>query len=819
MTDIVDQPREPLYSFSPLRNKVLEMRRPAAHPTILEYSRPELKLAGVRIDPSGFCRSKQSHYLSLAFGDRTVDDLKLPFPEGAEHVKSVSGIPPGHGIRDVSWSTDGRQIAFTVRKLPDRPDESPPPAELWVASVEECHARKLVGGLNSVFVSYTWLGNDSLIVATIPEPVRNGPSPLDGPKSFGPRVESSQGKSQSRTYQDLLKDAHDEALFEHFCTSTLVKVDVASGTISPLGEGNGRVYTACSTSPSGEYVMVAWLQKPWSYSLPCGRFPKVVELWDKDGNFVKRLADLPLARDIPLAFDSCREGPRSVGWRDDKPHEVTWVECQDGGDPSVDVSPRDVLYGLDASEAAEAAGTAPTILGQTDMRYSGVLWCDDSLALMYESEWKTRTSKTWVIAPGNGGADKKLLFDLNYEDSYNDPGSPVLRRDENGSYILAEVDKKRQILLSGAGACPEGSKPFLDLLDLDSGEKRRLWRSSPPQFESMSTILSDTVPGVIKLEDLEMLARRETEDEPAQFSIATFTKDGELDKDVQISNFDHPYPGLVGMKKEILQYERKDGVKLNGTLYTPPGFDKTSGEKLPCVLWAYPREFKTKDSAGQLRKSPHQFVSIGATSPLMMLTEGYCVFDGPSMPIFGEGDDEPNDTYVDQLVMSAEAAVAALAETGYVDTTRVAVGGHSYGAFMAAGLMCHASELFTCAVARSGAYNRTLTPFGFQSEERTIWQSPETYSLMAPFMHANKVTRPVLLIHGEADNNAGTFPLQSERFFAALKGHGVTTRLVGIELDRRADARSDSLTHATRFVRSPGYSAVRITRIFCERYG
>lgn len=680
MMDIVDQPREPLYSFSPLRDMVLEMRRPPAHPTILEYSRPELKLAGVRIDPSGFCRSKQSHYTSLSLGKRTTEDLKLPFPEGAEHVQTVEGIPEGHGIRDVSWSTDGMQIAFTVRKLPDRPDESPPPAELWVASVADCTARKLVGDLNSVFVSYSWLGNDSLIVSTVPKSVRNGRSPLDAPKSFGPRVESftSQDgvKSQSRTYQDLLKNAHDEALFEHYCRSTLVKVDVASGSVTQLDDKcsggddraaqDGRVYTACSTSPSGEYVMVAWLQKPWSYSLPCGRFPKVVELWDKDGNFIKRLADLPLAANIPLAFDSCREGPRSVGWRDDKPHEMTWVECQDGGDPAVDVSPRDVLFGLDASEAGDPSA-APTVLGQTDMRYSGVLWCDDSLALMYESEWKTRTSKTWIIAP-DGSVEKKLLFDLNYEDSYNDPGSPVLRRDENGSYILAEVDKKRQILLSGAGASPEGSKPFLDLLDLDSGEKRRLWRSSPPQFESMSTILSDTVPGVIKLEDLEMLARRETEDTPAQFSIATFTKDGELDKDVQISDFDHPYPGLVGMKKEILQYERKDGVKLNGTLYTPPGFDKTSGVKLPCVaesagdyrsispsltglvthsfthslisllclfvqprciLWAYPREFKTKDSAGQLRKSPHQFVTIGSTSPLMLLTEGYAVFDGP----------------------------------------------------------------------------------------------------------------------------------------------------------------------------------------------
>ena len=458
------------------------------------------------------------------------------------------------------------------------------------------------------------------------------------------------------------------------------------------------------------------------------------------------------------------------------------------------VSPRDILYGLDASTAADPAAT-PSILGETDMRYSGVLWCDDSLALMYESEWKTRTSKTWVIAP-DGSAEKKLLFNLNYEDSYNDPGNPVLRRDENGSYVLAEIDKKRQILLSGAGASPEGSKPFLDLLDLDSGETRRLWRSSPPQFESMSTILSDTVPGVIKLEDLEMLARRETEDTPAQFSIATFTKDGKVKSDVQISQFPHPYPGLVGMKKHILQYERqKDGVKLNGTLYLPPNYDKARDGTLPCVLWAYPREFKSRDTAGQLRKSPHQFVSIGSTSPLMLLTMGYAVMDGPSFPIFAEGEDEPNDTYVDQLVESAVAAVKALEDTGFVDGSRVAVGGHSYGAFMAAGLMAHAPDLFTCALCRSGAYNRTLTPFGFQSEERTIWDAPETYAAMAPFMHANKVKNPVLLIHGEADNNPGTFPMQSERMFQALKGHGVQTRLVILPYESHGYSARESVLH------------------------
>lgn len=335
----------------------------------------------------------------------------------------------------------------------------------------------------------------------------------------------------------------------------------------------------------------------------------------------------------------------------------------------------------------------------------------------------------------------------------------------------------------------------MDLFDLDTKEKKRIWQSAPPYYEVMSTILNDTTEGVLPLEGLQMLARRETEEEPPQFSIATFAESFKLKEDRQISNFPHPYPSLKGMKKKILQYKREDGVQLNGTLYLPPGFDEANEGKLPCILWAYPREFKSKDTAGQLRKSPHQFVSIGSTSPLMMLSQGYAVLDGPSFPIFAEGEEEPNDSYVEQLTSSARAAVKELNSQGYIDTSRIAVGGHSYGAFMAAGLLAHEPSLFKCGIARSGAYNRTMTPFGFQAEERTLWQAKETYSRMSPFMNADKVERPILLIHGEADNNPGTFPMQSERMYAALKGHGVTSRLVILPYESHSYTARESILH------------------------
>lgn len=464
---------------------------------------------------------------------------------------------------------------------------------------------------------------------------------------------------------------------------------------------------------------------------------------------------------------------------------------QDGGDPNVHASPRDIVYSLDASKAGKEE---PLELAATNMRFGGIAFGSDSLALLYESEWKSRRSKTWLFSPAKLFTPE-LVFDLNYEDSYNDPGSPMLRRTELGTYVIAEIEKCNQVILQGNGASPDGSKPFLDLFDLKTKEKRRIWQSAPPYFEVMSTILSDQKEGILKLDGLQMLARRETEDTPPQFSIASFDSTGSIVEDRQISNFPHPYPSLVGMKKKILQYEREDGVKLNGTFYLPPGYEEGRSEKLPCILWAYPREFKSKDTAGQLRKSPHQFITIGSTSPLMMLSLGYAVLDGPSFPIFAEGDEEPNDTYVEQLTSSARAAVEELDRQGCVDVSRLAVGGHSYGAFMAAGLLAHEPNLFKCGIARSGAYNRTMTPFGFQAEERTLWEAIDTYNTMSPFMNADKITKPLLLIHGEADNNPGTLTIQSERMFAALKGHGVSTRLVILPYESHSYNARESILH------------------------
>lgn len=569
-------------------------------------------------------------------------DQVVPAPE--EQLRHVTGYPPGSWLNLVSMSPDGRYIAFTVRS-PGGPGDPPrKPLELWVADAETGAARVLLRspelGLNTVFEDYSWADDETIVAAVLPEGA--GPPPSRAAFLAAPKVFDNSGgrKSQNRTWTDLLKDEHDVALFEHYGTSRLVSVHVPSGRVSPLGPP--RLYVDVDPSPDGRFLLVSWLERPFSFAVPCGRFPKRTQLWDKQGGLLREVCYLPLAEDIPIAFNACRKGPRAVGWRDDKPAELSWIEARDGGDPAVEVSPRDVVYTLpvgdaydgratttvaagaaatggavadasasnghssssgaaaaaapssSSSAAAEAAAAAarvaalpPSVLATTDLRCGGVAWCDGDLALLYESWWKTRRSVIWTLSPDRPQDGKKVLFDRNYEDTYADPGSPLSRRTKLGTYVLAKVDGARKLLMSGTGASPEGNRPFLDLLDIDTGATSRLWQSAPPYYEQLGSIMSD-VDGEspIKLDGLQMLLTRETARDPPQSYLKTFGAGGAPASERQVTAYPHPYPHLVDMQREVIRYPRADGVMLTATLYLPPGYDKERDGPLPCIFWA-----------------------------------------------------------------------------------------------------------------------------------------------------------------------------------------------------------------------------------------
>jgi dipeptidyl aminopeptidase/acylaminoacyl peptidase len=520
--------------------------------------------------------------------------------------------------------------------------------------------------------------------------------------------------------------------------------------------------------------------------VPAFRFPRRVEVWSTAGERVSRLADLPLHEEVPIAFGSVPTGPRDYQWRADAPATVAWVEALDGGDAGREAAERDRVFEL----AAQFAG-APRPLATLALRFGGLDWSSGELALAYEWWWKTRTQRAWRLRPDRPGAAPELLFEVNWEDRYNLPGEPAKTTNAAGREVLATADGGRTIFLIGDGASAEGDRPFLDAFDLATKETERLFRSEAPFYERPVEVL-DPEAGVV-------LTRRESVDEPPNYFLRRLA-DGDgastaavAAPPIRLTDFPHPTPQLEGADKELIRYRRADGVDLTATLYTPAGWTPEQGP-LPTLVWAYPEEFKNADFAGQVQDSPYRFDRAWWGSPLLWLARGYAVLDDPTMPIVGEGDDEPNDRYVEQLVASAAAAVDELVRRGVAERERIAVGGHSYGAFMTANLLAH-SDLFATGIARSGAYNRTLTPFGFQSEERSLWQAPEVYSAMSPFMHADKVNEPLLLIHGDSDNNSGTFPMQSERYYNALKGLGKTARLVMLPHESHGYRARESLMH------------------------
>jgi dipeptidyl aminopeptidase/acylaminoacyl peptidase len=586
----------------------------------------------------------------------------------------------------------------------------------------------------------------------------------------GPTVSVSDGaKAQNRTYQDLLKTPNDEFNFEQLARSEIKKVSIKGNVQDFLA---ADMYRGISFSPDGKYVMITKVKRPFSYIVTFSRFPSESIMYDANGKKVKTVNDVPLDEVRPKGFMSTRMGKRSMTWRGDKPATLVWAEALDKGDPAIEAEFRDAVYELNAP----FNGT-PKVILKTQQRFGGVEWGNDDMAIAYDYWWNTRNLKTYLFNPSN--AEAKVINDRNYQDVYSDPGNYVSSENEFGRNTLTIVDNK--LYLMGDGYTKDGQFPFIDEYNVKTGETKRLYQSEyKDKLESLNY--------AIDMEKGEILVRIESKKEYPNYYIRNIKKN-EL---TAITEFANPFKSLEEVDKRVISYKRDDGLDLEGTLYLP--LDYKEGEKYPMILWAYPREFKDKSSASQSTANPNEFVYPYWGSPIYWVTKGYVVLDDAAFPIVGEGDEEPNDSFRDQLVANGKAAIDAVDNLGYIDRNKVAVGGHSYGAFMTANLLSH-SNLFAAGIARSGAYNRTLTPFGFQSEERSYWEAPEIYYNMSPFMHADKMKTPLLLIHGVADNNSGTYPLQSERYFNALKGLGAPVRLVMLPKESHGYRAKESIMH------------------------
>lgn len=755
---LADYERAPSVSMDSKKEYLLLSYR-NTYKTLDDLNQEEMRLGGLRINPITNISSTVTY----------INNLKLrKFSDKID--QQVSGLPENARIANLSWSPNEKKIAFTHTTNSG--------VELWVIDVATSSAKKITSdNLNANLGSpFNWMkDNENLLIKVLPQ---NRPALIDSKKDLpnGPTVSLSDGsKSQNRTFQDLLKNKTDEANFETLVTSELYKVNL-SGAMQLYKPA--AIYAGESVSPDGNYLMLTTIQKPFSYIVPLSRFPQKTIVYDTSGKEVKLVNEVPLTEIMPKGFSSVRKGKRSMNWRADKPSSLSYVVALDEGDQAVKADYRDEVFSWDAPFTSDASS-----LLKTQQRYGGIVWGNETTAIVYDSWYDTRNTKTYLFNPSNPNAVPKVISDRNSQDIYSDPGNFETKRNQYNRYVLA-IENDNMYLI-GDGFTKEGQFPFIDEFNLKTLKTKRLYTST----------YKDKKEDLLSIEDYkkgDVLVMIQSKNEFPNYYLRNIKS---KDKLTQITNFKNPFESIKNVYKEVIKYKRKDGVELSGTLYLPANYDRTKKtEKLPLLIWAYPEEFKDKNSAGQNNKNPNEFTFPNYGSFVYWVTKGYAVLDDASFPIIGEGTTEPNDSFIPQLVANGEAAIDAVDKLGYINRKKVAVGGHSYGAFMTANLLTH-SNLFACGIARSGAYNRTLTPFGFQSEQRNYWDVPEIYNGMSPFMNADKMKTPLLLTHGEADNNPGTFTLQTERYFQALKNLGAPVRMVILPKESHGYVAKENILH------------------------
>lgn len=756
IADMLDTPWFPEVKVSPNRRWLVRLARPSL-PDIEIIAQPRVQIAGIQLNPATRGPAAASGFQSIELQNLETGDRRLiKLPENAQ-------------IRNVTWSPEGNYLAFTLTQASG--------IELWVANAETAEAQALTPPqLNNTYGRpCSWINETAGLLCKMVPP--DQPAPPTAPTiPSGPRIEENLGRqAPQRTYTNLLQSPYDEARFDYYLTSVLEQVTV-EGQRTPIT--SPQLIASAQPSPDGQWFILTTFQRPFSYQVPARLFAVQISILNLAGQEQFRVADLPLADNVPITFGSVRTGRRIVRWRADRPATLYWVEALDGGDAGQPADQRDAVYQLNAP----FTDLEPDLLWTTELRFRQMLWGHDTLALGQAYWHNTRQLRTWQLDPSNPEDEPILLNQRDVQDSYNDPGQPITAPGPYNRYTLMLTPDGDGLYLRGQGASPDGVYPFLDRWTLATNAVERLWQSADPDYERVILLWDNS--------GEQLMTHRQSPTAPPNYWRRDLTRN----EVSPLTDFSDPLPWFDGISRQVVRYQRRDGLELSATLYLPPGHDPTTDGPLPTILWAYPREFKSREAAAQVTTAENVFSRPYGASPLFLLTQGYAVMRNPTMPIIGEGEIEPNDSYIEQLSDSAAAAVNYLVEQGISDPDQIAIGGHSYGAFTAANLLAH-TNLFRVGIANSGAYNRTLTPFGFQGEQRTFWDAPEVYIQMSPFAQAAKINEPLLLIHGEQDANAGTYPIQSERLYGALQGLGGTVRWVELPAEGHGYRSREAVGH------------------------
>ena len=754
ISDLLLAPPTPTISVDGKAQYMLVMER-SFYPTVEELGQPEFKIAGLRINPNNFSLSRQNF----------IKKLSLQNIVTGKNI-TLAGMPNNLSALSPSWNPSENKIAFY--------NVTANAVDVWVIDIKTSTCSKINKSPVNIVLSSNiiWLDDATVLYKINTNNAAQMQKKPITPK--GPTIQESIGKvAPSVTYQDLIKSPYDEYAFEFLASAQIVKNK--NGVETKIG--SPAIFSSLDLSPDRNYVLTRTINKPFSYLVTVNGFASSINVIDINGKLIKTIADLPSSETTPSGYDNVQNVARAFDWKDDEPATITYAMPLDSGMMKKNIPSHDVVMAL----AAPFTGS-PKELFKTSTRYIRTTWGDEHIALVTEMLRSKQQYKVSRYDASNNSLT--TLYQGNMTDAYTNPGSPVTTKNKFNREVIATINKGQAILMNNTtGASPKGDLPYIASFDLNTKTNNIIWRSAEDNFEMVME--------VIDFNNLKVITRRETEKEVPNYYIRSIKENNKI----QITNFKNPYQSMEGVTKEKIKYKRKDGVDLTGDLYLPKGYDKTKDGPLPTLLWAYPREFTNAADASQIRGNQHKFTMLNWGSPIFYVTQGYAILDNAEMPIVAtSADKKPNDDFVNQLILNATAAIDKLVELGISDRNKIAVGGHSYGAFMTVNLLAH-SNLFKAGIARSGAYNRTLTPFGFQNEERTFWQAKDLYLEMSPFAFADKIKTPLLMTHGEMDDNTGTFPINSERLYAAIKGHGGTVRFVYLPYEAHGYKGKENVLH------------------------
>ena len=753
--DLVLADPAPTISVDGKAKMMLLMGR-SSYPMVEELGQAEVKLAGLRLNPSNFSPTRQNY----------IKSLKLKNIQSGKEI-NINGLPANMNALNPTWNPSESKIAFF--------NVANAGVDVYVIDIATANCKKINTSKANLVLggSLMWMDDATVLYKSNVNSAANLKARPVTPK--GPTIQENLGKvAPSVTYQDLIKSPYDEYVFEFLATTQLVKntngVEVKMG--SPA------IYSSVSLSPDKKYLLTRTIRKPFSYLVTAGGFASDVSVLSVDGKVKKLIKQLPSSEGTPSGYDNVQNTPRSFQWKDDEAATLIFAMPLDSGLIKKQVPFHDAVYAMTAPfDGVEKE------LFKTTGRFSTVTWGNEEVALVTEVQ---RSKQRYTLSVFNQKQKALItLFERSLTDQYTNLGSPITQKNKFGKDVLALVENGQSILMNNTtGSSPKGDLPYLSIFNLQSKSNNIIWRSKEDCFEFVADVLD--------AEKLLVVTRKETEVEFPNYHLKSIKEN----TSVPITSFANPYGAMIGVTKEKIKYKRQDGVDLTGDLYLPKGYNKEKDGPLPTLLWAYPREFTNAADASQIRGNQHKFTMLSWGSPIFYVTQGYAILDNAEMPIVATAQDKkPNDDFVNQLKLNATAAIDKLVAMGVSDRNRFAVGGHSYGAFMTANLLAHTQGLFKAGIARSGAYNRTLTPFGFQNEERTLWQAPDLYLGMSPFMYADKIKTPILLTHGEMDDNTGTYPINSERLYAAIKGHGGTVRFVYLPYEAHGYRGKENVLH------------------------